>query len=202
MNAENEKNISPKKRRNAAKECAFAAVFVALAIVAQLAFSALPGVEIVTVLFCAYAHVFGVKRGMLAATAFSILRQLLFGFFPSVLILYFLYYNGLAAAFGFIGKKLKKMQEKKHETALKNARNSIKSLWIVVFFACVAAVCFALLDCVITPLFYGYSLQAARGYFIASLPVMGAQTACAGITVAILFLPLARVFGLVKRVFL
>ena len=55
----------------AAKECAYLAVFVALLIAAQFVFSFLPGVEIVTVLFVGYAFVFGVKRGMLAATAFS-----------------------------------------------------------------------------------------------------------------------------------
>ena len=58
-----------------AKECAYLALFVALQIAAQLLFSALPGVEIVTLLFISYSFVFGVRRGTLAATAFALLRQ-------------------------------------------------------------------------------------------------------------------------------
>ena len=61
-----------------AKECAYLAVFVALLIGSQLPFAALPGVEIVTLLFVTYAFVFGICRGMLAATAFSLLRQFVF----------------------------------------------------------------------------------------------------------------------------
>ena len=60
-----------KKIASSAKELAYSAVFVALLIGGQLAFSVLPGVEIVTVLYVAYAYVFGIRRGMVAATAFS-----------------------------------------------------------------------------------------------------------------------------------
>ena len=64
------KTTKKKGVTHSAKECAYIAVFVALVIAAQLAFSAVPGVEVVTVLFVAYAFTFGVARGMIAATAF------------------------------------------------------------------------------------------------------------------------------------
>ena len=102
------------KRRMAytAKECAYIAVFVALVISAQLALSMLAGVEVVTVLFIAYAFTFGVVKGMFSATVFSLVRQLLFGVDLKVLVLYLIYYNFLTAVFGMLGKNIKEPKEK------------------------------------------------------------------------------------------
>lgn len=166
-----------------AKECAYIAVFVALVIAAQLAFSAVPGVEVVTVLFVAYAFTFGVARGMIAATAFSLLRQFVFGFYPNILILYIVYYNLLTAVFGMLGK---------------NVKDPKKKLFWLVLSACVCTVCFTLIDNVLTPLWYGYSEKAARLYFKYSLPVLFPQTVCTGVTTALLFLPLHKAFLLCK----
>ena len=74
-----------------AKELAYLSLFVALTISVQWALTALPGVELVTVLFVSYAFAFGKGRGMVAATAFSLLRQLVFGLYPNVLVLYLAY---------------------------------------------------------------------------------------------------------------
>ena len=168
-----------------AKECAFIAVFVATVIAAQLALSALPGVEVVTALFVSYSFAFGVRRGCVAAIVFSLLRQLLFGFFPTVLIVYLMYYTIVTAVFGLLGKRVK---------------NSLKYLWIIVMAACVCSVCFTMLDNIITPCFLGYGAKAWRLYAYASLPIMGAQTATVAVTVSLLFLPLTRAFGLVGRI--
>ena len=168
-----------------AKECAFIAVFVAVLLASQFALSAVPGVEVVTALFAVYAFCFGYKRGWITATAFSLIRQILFGFFPSVLILYLAYYNLFATAFAFLGKKIKRVG---------------KGMIVLVPMACVCTAIFTLLDCVITPLFYGFSAKASVAYFYASLPIMLSQTICAGISVALLFLPLWRGFLLVKRI--
>ncbi|MBQ8323357.1 MAG: hypothetical protein IJX91_05260 [Clostridia bacterium] len=167
-----------------AKECAYIAVFVALTIATQLAFSAVPGVELVTLLFVSYAFSFGIRRGMAAATAFSLLRQLVFGFYPTVLVLYLVYYNMLASVFGWLGQKPK---------------GPMKRLVLVVVCACVCTVLFTLLDNVLTPLWYGYSAKAAKAYFYASIPFVLPQTACVGISTALLFLPLERTFRLIKR---
>jgi len=79
----NEGNLQKKQKKiHVGKECAYLAVFVALVIAAQFCLSAVAGVEVVTVLFASYAFTFGKGRGMLAATAFSFLRMLVFGFFP------------------------------------------------------------------------------------------------------------------------
>lgn len=188
MNGEKRQNPRLKKYAlKSAKECAFIAVFVALLIAGQFVLSAVPGVEVVTVLFCSYAFAFGVRRGMAAATAFSFIRQLLFGFFPNVLILYLLYYNLLAATFGGLGKKIKR---------------PLRFLAVIVAVASVCAVAFTALDNVITPLWYGYSARAARAYAFASLPFMGVQALNAAISVGVLFLPLFRAFSAAKRTLL
>ena len=181
------KNEKREAKRNkikwTGKECAYLAVFVALLIAAQLCFAFLPGVEIVTALFIAYAFTFGVKRGVLAAVAFSLLRQLVFGFFPTVLILYLAYYPLLALLFGFLGGCVK---------------NPVYALWWLTALACVCTVCFTMLDNIITPLWYAYTKEAARAYFLASLSIMLSQVGCTAATVAFLFLPLERAFRLVK----
>lgn len=164
-----------------AKDCAYIAVFVAFAIVSQLAFSAIPGVEVVTVLFVAFSFTVGVRRGVITATAFSLLRQFVFGVSLKVLILYLIYYNLLVTVFGFFGKTFRKPQ---------------KRLIILVFVACICTVCFTLIDNVLTPLWYGYSEKAARLYFKYSLPVLLPQTLCTAVTTATLFLPLRKVFSL------
>lgn len=177
------KTTKKKGASYSAKDCAYIAVFVALVIAAQFVLSAVPGVELVTVLFVAYAFSFGAARGMIAATAFSLLRQIVFGIYPTVLILYLIYYNGLAAIFGMLGK---------------NCKASKKQLFKVVLSACVCTVCFTLLDNVITPLWNGYSEKAAVLYFKYSLPVMIPQILCTAITVSFLFLPLCKAFSLWK----
>ena len=184
MNGEKQGKTSKMKMVRSAKECAFIAVFVAVLIASQLVLSAIPGVEVVTALFAVYAFSFGYKKSLAVATTFSLLRQLIFGFFPAVLILYLAYYNLFALAFAFLGKKIK---------------NPIKGLVIVVASACVFTALFTLLDCVITPLFYGFSQKATRAYFYASTPVMIPQIICAGISTALLFLPLWRAFLLINR---
>lgn len=170
-----------------AKECAYLAVFVAFVIAAQLVLSAIPGVEVVTVLFVSYAYVYGCGRGMTAATAFALLRQLVFGFYPTVLVLYLIYYNLLTLGFGLLGRVKRPPQR--------------ILLWIVLL-ACVGTVCFSLIDNILTPLWYGYSKRAAKLYFTASLPFMIPQTVNAAISVSLLFIPLYRAFAATKRTLL
>ncbi len=184
MNGENRRKRERKYAFKASKECAYLAVFVALVIAVQLVLTFLPGVELVTVLFVAYSFAFGWKRGLFAATVFSLLRQLVFGFFPSVLLLYLLYYNGLCALFGILGGRVKK---------------PTRALWWLTLVACLCTVCFTLIDDVLTPLWYGYSWEAARAYFLVSLTFMLPQVTCTALTVASLFLPLYKVFVYIKK---
>ena len=64
------------------KEIAVVALTVALLIAGQFALSAVQGVEVVTVIFFSFCYVFGVKRGVIAAVAYALLRNIYFGFFP------------------------------------------------------------------------------------------------------------------------
>lgn len=60
-------------------------------------------------------------------------------------------------------------------------------------------VCFTLLDDVITPLWYGYSADAAIAYFYGGFFAMLPQTICAVISVFLLFFPLKKVFFSVAK---
>ena len=167
-----------------AKECAYVSVFVTLVVVAQLAFSSLPGVELVTVLFISYAFVFGVRRGVLAGVAFALVRMLVFGFSPTVLILYLLYFPALAAAFGGLGHAVKK---------------TLFALWWLVIIACVCTASFSLIDNLITPIWYGFTAKATKAYVYASLPFMVPQIVCTAISVSVLFLPLEKALRFAKK---
>lgn len=180
----NNQNGQIKMVKNTAKELAQLAVFVALVIASQLALSFIAGVEIVTLLFVTYAFVFGMRRGMLAATVFALVRQLLFGFYPTVLVLYLVYFNGLTAVFGGLGQKVK---------------NPLKSLWWLTLIACLCTASFTLIDDILTPLWYRYTEKAMRAHFFASLPVAFSQIICTAVTVALLFFPLYKAFCLIKR---
>ena len=152
-----ERRAKKQKWAYSAKECAYLATFVSLVIALQFVFSFVPGVELVTALFVGYSFTLGVRRGMLAATAFALLRQFVFGIYPTVLVLYLIYYNLLTLTFGLIGHRVKQ---------------PLKALpWLMVL-ACVCTVFFTMLDNILTPLWYGYTTKAARLYFYASLPFM------------------------------
>ena len=56
-------------------------------------------------------------------------------------------------------------------------------------------VCFTLLDDIITPLFYGFTPDAAAAYFYAGFLSMLPQTVCAAVSVAALFIPLKKLFS-------
>ena len=183
---ERENNKDKGKGRYAlksAKECAYTAVFVALLLAVQLLLSAIP-VELVTVLFVSYAYVFGWKRAGVSAIAFSLLRQLIFGFFPTVLILYLLYFIGLALLFGNLRRR---------------GLSPKTCLLFVTALACICTLCFTLLDNVLTPLWYGYTWSAAKAYFLSSLTFLIPHTIGVGLSVALLFTPLCRIFSLVGR---
>ena len=170
--------------KNSAKECAYIGVFVATLIAAQAALAVVAGVELVSVLLATFAFVFGVRRGVIAATAFSLLRTLVFGFSVPVFCLYILYYNAFALIMGLLQKAVK---------------NPVKGLFFIVLTVCVCTMFFTLLDDIITPLYLGLSAQSRKVYFYASLPVMGVQVACAALSTAALFIPLHKVFSWVKN---
>ena len=178
----------PVTRKRAAvrgvKYVAVTAVFTALLLGAQYALWYVKGVELVTLLLLVFSYRFGVRCGVLSAVAFSLLRCFLFGFFPSVILLYLIYYPLFALLFGLLGRAFSR-------------RISWRIVLVLTAAAVVCTACFTLLDDVITPLFYGYTREAALAYFVASLPTMAVQTVCAAVTVLLLSRPL---LALLKRV--
>lgn len=164
-----------------ARDVTLIAVYTALLIGAQFALSFAAGVEVVSVLLACFCAAFGVKRGVITAVAFSLLRCIVFGAFPTVIILYLIYYPLYALVCAFCGK-------------LKGWLRYGVTLAAVA----VMTVLFTLLDDVITPLFYGYVAEAWTGYFIASLPTMLVHTVCVVGTTALLFPPLVTLFEKLK----
>lgn len=65
--------------------------------------------------------------------------------------------------------------------------------------AVICTIGFTLLDDLITPLVLGYTADAARAYFAASVYVMIVQSLCALITMLLLFNPVSEVFKRVLR---
>ena len=169
---------------SSAKDVAGAAVMCALLIAAQAALSAAAGVEVVTALFLPYCYVCGARRGLAAAVCFSLLRCFLWGFVPTVIILYLVYYCLFALVFGGLGRLLRPLPMGARLAAVTAAAVGMTAL-------------FTLLDDVITPLFYGYGARAALVYFYNSLPVMALQCACALVSVPLLFPPLTKALSAV-----
>ncbi len=155
-------------------------VFTALLIGGQLVFSFISGVEIVTVLLLTYAFACGVRKSLLVATAFSLLRCLVFGFMPNVVILYLVYYNAFCALVGGLGNGAK------HKLTKKNYA-------LLIGVAVVSTLGFTLLDNLITPLLFRYTREAWLAYAYASIATCIPHVSCVAVTVAVLFPVLYRV---------
>ena len=152
-----------------AKDVALIGVYTALLLGGQLALASVSGIEIVTLLVFAFAFSFGIKRSLILVVAFSLLRCFLFGFFPSVLILYLVYYPLFVTIIGALGNLYKhKLNPKRHV--------------FVTFITIVLVVLFNVLDAVITPLYYGFSALEWKGYLARSLYAMIPQVICVGAT--------------------
>ncbi len=169
----------------AAKEIALNGVFTALLIGGQIVLSGISGVEIVTVLLLSFSYYFGIRMGLFVANAFSLLRCLIFGFFPNVIILYLVYYNLFVLAFGLLGIRFKK------------ELNLVIHI-ILVIAACIMTIIFTGLDDIITPLYYRFSIDAMKAYALASLTAVIPQVICTIVTVSFLLPILNRVFGNIK----
>lgn len=156
-----------------------AGVFTAVLIGAQLALSGVAGVEIVTVLLLSFCYRCGVKQGMLVVNAFTLLRCFVFGFFPNVMVLYFVYYNLFAAVFGLIGGAFKRVY-------------GVRKHIVVVIVAVVMTALFTVADNIVTPVMYGFTLNAAKAYWIASVYTAVPQMLCSLVTSLLLFPPLLK----------
>ena len=168
-----------------AKEIALMGVFVALLIGGQFVLSGISGVEIVTILITSFSFYFGVLRGVAVATAFSLLRSFLFGFFPQIIILYLVYYNLLAVVFGLIGKAF-------------NKTVNLKKLIIIVITAIIATTLFTVTDVALTWVFFGFTINAIKAYFLAGIPTLITQIICVTISVGLLFIPLTKAYKTIK----
>ncbi len=171
--------------KKSAKELAVLGLMTALMVGVQIPLSFVSGVELITVLFLAFTTVNKNPRALIVGLCFSFLRCIYFGFFPTVVILYIIYYCLFAVVFGALGGFIEK-------------REKIARVLICTLVACVMTVIFTLLDDIISPLFYGMSLSQAYGYFLSSIPVMTVHIISTFISVLILYLPLEKLFRKIK----
>lgn len=171
---------------SAARKVAVPALMTALLVAIQYLLSFVKGAELVTVFFIAFCFSFGIVQGIAVAVSFSLLRCFLFGFFPQVILLYLIHYPILAVVSGLAGKLL--FKRKNYVIVISSA-----------VMAAVSAAVFNLLDDLVTPLMLGFSVKAWKAYFYASLPVMGIQAVFCAVSSAVLFYPLCRIFGYVKK---
>lgn len=165
---------------SSAKKIVLPGVFTALLIGAQFVLSGVSGIEVVTVLLLTFAYCYGVGQGLIVANAFSLLRCFIFGFFPSVILLYLIYYNLFVVVFGLLGRAFKRAY-------------SLKSHVFVIISAVVMTFLFTLIDDVLTPLMFGFSQNAAKAYFVSSMATAVPQVICAFGTTLILFPPLLKI---------
>ena len=171
-----------------AKEIAYTGMMVALLIGAQMALSAVKGVEIVTAIFALYCLVFGAIRGVAVATAFSLVRCLVFGFFPQVVVLYLVYYNLFAVIVGLSGVLIKNKQE-------------LFKLIVLTIEAAVCVCAFTIIDNLLNIYIWldNPSDLVIKIYVTQSIPVMIGQMICAVITVPLFYYPLNKVFLVAKK---
>ena len=165
--------------RSATKNLVTVGVYTALLLGGQFVLSGVAGVEVVTVLLLAFCYVNGVRQGMLTANAFTLLRCFIFGFMPNVLLLYFVYYNLFAVVFGLVGK------------AFGREYGAVKHAALVPIAVAMTAL-FTVTDNILTPLMYGFSSAATKGYWAASLYTLVPQLLCTLFTVLLLFPPLYK----------
>lgn len=168
------------------KRITYCGVTVALLLAVQMVLSGIAGVELVTAIFLCFCVASGVKMSMLTATAYALVRCLIFGFTPTAVILYLIYWNLFSLLFGFMGAHMQKA-------------HTVAQIAVFTALAVIMTVCFTMLDNLITPLYYGFTASAARNYFYASLPVLFPQVLCVACSVPVLFVPLFGVFRFVMK---
>ena len=160
------------------------AMCVAMLIGGQVALHSVSGVEIVTLLMLCFCFCFGIREGVAIALVFSLLRCIIFGFYPNVVILYLVFYPLFALFFGWLGK-------------LWQRKLSMLRVVITVLCAVAFTLFFTLLDNTITPLLHGLNAKGTWAYMIASLYTVVPQVICTLVTVSLFFVPLTKIL---KRV--
>ena len=183
-----------------AKNLAVMAVMAALLIGAQFALSFVAGVELVTLLLCAFCVVFGVKRGVITAVAFSVLRCLIFGFTLNVVVLYLFYFPTLAVVVGFYGKLINKTfaVDKNPVKRVLNAKSVIVFIGLIAIVAAMTCL-FTMVDNIVAPFIMGFSATSAKIYFINSLPVMLTHMISTTVSVALLFFHIYKAMKYIKE---
>lgn len=166
---------------NKTRDITTTAVFVAILIVSQVALSAINGIELITVLLASFVFCYGFRLGFSTVNSFILIRCAIYGFYPSVMLLYITYYNLFALVVGFIGSK------SRHKLARKSFAASLIAIIVLVLM-------FTVLDDIITPLYYSLNWVMTKSYWMMSLTAVIPQEICAILTMIFLFPILVKTF--------
>ena len=169
-----------------AKKIAICGAFCALLIAIQYPLGAIKGIELVTVFFYAFCFVFGGACGVLVAVCYTLLRCFLHGFFPTVIILYLIYYPIFSLVGSAVGKTLKNS-------------SPVRQIIFSVITTVLLTLFFHVADNIVTPLFFSYDKKTWIAYILQSVPVCITQCVCAGVSTALLFQPLKKAFLYVNK---
>ena len=156
-----------------ALQIAYVAVCAATVTAGKMALAAIPNVEVVSLLLAAYGYCFGLL-GVLASFVFCAVEMLIWGV-GSWVILYFIYWPLITAAFALFGKA------------------GVKNRILIPLFACAATTFFGVLSSLIdTGLFTGFHEMFWQRFAI--IYVRGAsfyitQIVCNAVTFTLLFFP-------------
>lgn len=130
-----------------------------------------PSLLLCIAILCVYFAINGIPISIIYQAKVTIMLWILFGICIFIFISYFV-------------------------ASIVSRSNLAKEISITVSTAVCCTVMFTLLDDIITPLFYGYSIDVAIGYFYTSFLALLPQTISVSLSVAILFYPLKKTMQL------
>lgn len=163
------------------RDIATTAAFVAILIVSQVALSAINGIELITVLLASFVFCYGFRLGFAAVNSFILIRCAIYGFYPSIMLLYLTYYNLFVLVMGFIGNKSRHWLSRK--------AFAVSLIGVILLVAM-----FTVLDDIITPLYYSLNWAITKTYWAMSLTAVIPQEICAILTMIFIFPILVKTF--------
>ena len=176
------KNTLRKLGITSAKAVSLVGIMAATVECGKLALSALPNVEVVTLLLAVYGYTFG-YLGVAAAFVFVLIEPLIYGFGPWV-VSYFIYWPLVAFVFCVLGRK------------------KIRSRIITTAVAVGLTILFGMLSSVIdVALYLGVNVHFFSNlglYYIRGIVFYGVQIACNAVLFPLLFEFLVRKLGIIK----
>ena len=163
--------------RSGARNVALSALMAAVLVAGKFALQMIPNVEVVTIFILLFSVAFGLARTLPAVLVFCILDPFLYGFYPTVVLQYFLHWPLLCLSAWLLSR-------------------ATKSEFAFLGLAAAASVLFWLETPVINVLF---RFSPFMGTLIAGLPFFAINLISTGALVLVLVRPLLRILEKVSN---